>query len=616
MFIDNVDIFAYMQQAKFVPGYRNWEISRNIHSIRSAFKKMITRSDEIPYKNSIRNITREDLSRAMDLFDAHVASRGKLPFEIKLRYLSRHGSNIYMLVKAAITKWDEYGEPTCMKGCNMDITNFVVRKNELIQQNEKYDMILEGINAGVWERNLKTGFEWWSDKFYELLGYRPGEIKASYHNFREYLVHPADLEIMNAAIDAHLEQRASYLVEIRLLHKDGNYYWFETAGKAKFSDDGTAEKMVGSIINRHNKRMLEQELEKNQFLFGEAGRIIKTGGWQFRFGSDCAAWTKQIFEIYEIEEGRQPSVDESINYYHGESKKVIRHAFENLLAFDEPYDLELQFVTAKGNKKWVRTTVNLLKDNFGKTIAAGGILQDITGQKERELELRKINDVNIEQNERLSNFAHIVTHNLHSHAGNISSLVNLLEAAQTPSEKDEVMRYMKKMCASLNNTISELRDLVKTRHNTAPSRADVYFETVFNNVLDILQPTIKKTKATIESSFQGCPLVSYVPAYIESILLNLISNAVKYRHPQRAPHITVKTYSNNHNYFLTVTDNGKGIDLEKNHEQIFGMYKTFDQQPESNGIGLFITRNQVQSMGGNIYVCSTPGEGTTFTVQF
>ena len=59
MFIDNVDIFAYMQQAKFVPGYRNWEISRNIHSIRSAFKKMITRSDEIPYKNSIRNITRK-----------------------------------------------------------------------------------------------------------------------------------------------------------------------------------------------------------------------------------------------------------------------------------------------------------------------------------------------------------------------------------------------------------------------------------------------------------------------------------------------------------------------------------------------------------------------------
>ena len=114
------------------------------------------------------------------------------------------------------------------------------------------------------------------------------------------------------------------------------------------------------------------------------------------------------------------------------------------MAFDEPYDLELQIVTAKGNKKWVRTTGNLLKDNFGKTIAAGGILQDITGQKERELELRKINDVNIEQNERLSNFAHIVTHNLHSHAGNISSLVNLLEAAQTPSEKDEVMRYMKK----------------------------------------------------------------------------------------------------------------------------------------------------------------------------
>lgn len=616
MFIDNVDIFAYMQQAKFSPGYRNWEISRNIHSVRSAFKKMITRSDEIPYKNSIRNITREDLSKAMDMFDAHIASRGKLPFEIKIRYLSKHGSNIYMLIKAAVTKWDEDGEPVSMKGCNMDITNFVERKNELFRQNEKYDMILEGINAGVWERNLKTGFEWWSDKFYELLGYRPGEIKASYHNFQQYLVHPADLELMNAAIDAHLEHRTTYLLEVRLLHKDGNYYWYETSGKAKFADDGTAEKIVGSIINKHNKRMLEQELEKNQFLLGEAGKIIKTGGWQFRFDSDGAAWTTQVFDIYEITDEKQPSVDESINYYYGASKQVIRNAFENLLAFDEPYDLELQIVTAKGNKKWVRTTGNPLKNKNGKIIAVGGTIQDITEQKERELELKRINEVNIEQNKRLNNFAHIVTHNLNSHASNISSLLGLFEISKTEEEKTEVLHYLDKMSASLNNTITELRDLVKTQHTSTPARTDVHFETVFSNVLNILQPTIKKTKTVIEWNFEACPLLSYVPAYVESILLNLVSNAIKYRHPQRVPHINLKSYCTNSNYFLTVTDNGKGIDLEKNHEEIFGMYKTFDQQPESTGIGLFITRNQVQSMGGNIYVCSTPGEGTTFTVQF
>ena len=171
------------------------------------------------------------------------------------------------------------------------------------------------------------------------------------------------------------------------------------------------------------------------------------------------------------------------------------------------------------------------------------------------------------------------------------------------------------MCASLNNTISELRDLVKTRHNTAPSRADVYFETVFNNVLDILQPTIKN-QSDDRIQFSGLPVSvlcaglhrkHFVESYFKCRQIpSSATGAAYYR----------KTYSNNHNYFLTVTDNGKGIDLEKNHEQIFGMYKTFDQQPESNGIGLFITRNQVQSMGGNIYVCSTPGEGTTFTVQF
>lgn len=616
MFIENVDIFAYLHQSKPTAGYRNWEISHNIHPLRTNFKKMITRSDEIPYKNSIRNITREDLALAMDLFDAHVASKGKIPFEIKVKYLSKYGSSIYMLIKAAVSRWNENGEALSMKGCNMDITNFVARKNELFLQNEKYDLVLESINAGVWERNLVTGSEWWSDKFYELLGYKPGEIKASFYNFQNYLLHPDDVKKVEQAIAADLAKNQPHLLEVRLLHKDGNYYWFETAGSVKHNAEGRPEKMVGSIINRHKKVTLEAELEDIRYLLNETGKITKAGGWEFRFDGSGSAWTPHVFDIFEISNQTPPSVEESINFFKGASREIISSAFDKLVAFGRPYDLELQMLTAKGNRKWIRTTGKPLLNSEGKSIGAAGMVQDITCQKERELELIRINEMNTEQNKRLNNFAQIVSHNLHSHAGNISSLINLFEISQTAEEKTEVLQHLKKMSGSLNNTIDELHHLVRAQNDVASVKTDVSFESVFKNVLNILRPNTRQANAVIESDFEPCACIRYVPAYLESILLNLISNSLKYHHPQRAPHIMVKTYQKNNSCFLSVSDNGSGIDLERNHDQIFGMYNTFHANPDARGIGLYITRTQVESLGGKIYVCSTPGEGTTFTIQF
>ena len=104
------------------------------------------------------------------------------------------------------------------------------------------------------------------------------------------------------------------------------------------------------------------------------------------------------------------------------------------------------------------------------------------------------------------------------------------------------------------------------------------------------------------------------PAYLESIMHNLISNALRYCHAERNPRISIKGFQENNTYILEISDNGIGIDLDKNGDKIFGLYNTFSNSTNSRGIGLFITKNQVEAMGGRIKVKSEIGKGSTFKI--
>ena len=120
----------------------------------------------------------------------------------------------------------------------------------------------------------------------------------------------------------------------------------------------------------------------------------------------------------------------------------------------------------------------------------------------------------------------------------------------------------------------------------------------------------------IESDFSEAQSIQYIPAYMESILLNLITNAIKYKHEDRNAIIKLKTYVKNDKTILEVKDNGRGIDMDKFGKKLFGMYKTFHYNEDAVGIGLFITKNQIESLNGEIFVESEVEKGTTFKIQF
>ena len=128
---------------------------------------------------------------------------------------------------------------------------------------------------------------------------------------------------------------------------------------------------------------------------------------------------------------------------------------------------------------------------------------------------------------------------------------------------------------------------------------------------------ITSGNAEVHHNFDALSEVRFVPAYMESILLNLLTNAIKYKHPDRDAKIHFESgITEEGKGFLKISDNGQGIDMEKFGDKVFGMYKTFHHNTDAVGIGLFITKNQIESQNGSIEVESEVGVGTTFTIGF
>jgi signal transduction histidine kinase len=159
-----------------------------------------------------------------------------------------------------------------------------------------------------------------------------------------------------------------------------------------------------------------------------------------------------------------------------------------------------------------------------------------------------------------------------------------------------------------------LNEVINIRTNIGLVSECCNLKQYIESAQSVLSEQIALNEVIITNIVPNDVMVNYNPAYLESILFNIISNSIRYRHPDRKPIILIKWINENEKNILQISDNGVGIDLVKNADKIFGMYKTFTNNSDSKGIGLFITKNQIDAMGGNITVESEPNIGTTFKI--
>jgi len=306
------------------------------------------------------------------------------------------------------------------------------------------------------------------------------------------------------------------------------------------------------------------------------------------------------------------------DFIHPDDRKInfaqLEKCFKKEMKF---YACECRMQHKSGDWLWIEIRGKVVKwGDDDKPLLMLGTYADIHERKTMEQERKKAMEVISGQNGRLLNFAHIVSHNLRSHTGNIQMLLDMITHETEEEEKEKMMQMLVINTSNLQQSLAHLNEVVDVHSNIEYNKKNLNLYREVDRMLDVLSQSLRQVNAIQTVEVDPEITIEYDPAYLESILLNLVTNSIKYRDTNRQLHIHIKAYKKGDTTLLEITDNGIGIDLKLHGHKLFGMYKTFHNNNDARGIGLFLVKNQVDAMGGKIEASSTIGEGTTFRVEF
>lgn len=228
-------------------------------------------------------------------------------------------------------------------------------------------------------------------------------------------------------------------------------------------------------------------------------------------------------------------------------------------------------------------------------------------------DLLNTNQQLVVQNNELQQFSYTVSHNLRGPVASMLGLMNLYHLSLDASERSSIFALIEKSAHSLETVIHDLNKIIDIRKDKFHATEKVSLETEVNLVTQSLSAFIAEKDVTIRPNFEADEIIS-IKAYVNSILYNLISNAIQYRSPDRSLVINISSYRKDDYVVIEVSDNGLGIDLDRFAGDLFKLYKRFHTHVEGKGLGLYLVKQQVEKMNGRIEVASTPGEWTRFNV--
>jgi signal transduction histidine kinase len=265
--------------------------------------------------------------------------------------------------------------------------------------------------------------------------------------------------------------------------------------------------------------------------------------------------------------------------------------------------------------RWFCFSVNPVYGDNHEFLGVAFSAVDIDKRKRLEMERQKITDDLIARNRDLEQFAYIVSHNLRAPIANIIGLGEIIKRSDDAKRK-VILSSLDTSISRLDDVVRDLNDILQVKRNLSESRVSIALNALVENIKASLGQTVRLTNTEIETDFSEAPELLSIRSYLYSIFYNLISNSIKYGLPSRSPRLQIYSKRSGDQISIHFRDNGSGIDLDKYGDELFGMYKRFHPEKEGKGLGLFMTKHQVEALGATIDVASTPNKGTEFTITF
>ncbi|PCI32195.1 MAG: hypothetical protein COB54_07990 [Alphaproteobacteria bacterium] len=527
-------------------------------------------------------------------------------------------------VKSTIVPFlDDRGRPYKYVSARTDVTR-------LRQSEERLKRSQDFANIGNWDWNISTGKLYWSDNIWPLFGYDKDNMETTYDNFLA-AIHPDDRDWIVEAIHNCVEHGADYNVEHRVVWPDGSSHWVQQSGDVVRDKSGSPVNMLGVVHDIDKRKRAELNLIERERLLHEAQALSHMGNWQANLITGKRLWSDEIYRIIGHEPG---SVEPSAGYFfrliHPDDQEQIstskNWAYEIGLK-----DIQYRIVLPDGTVRHVHDLGKVTRDPEGNVIMLSGTLQDVTDRVKAEQDLIEAREEAENANRAKSQFLSGMSHELRTPMNAIVGFGQLLkmetEQPLNDSQKENVDEIIK-ASHHLLELINDVLDLAKVESGRIDlSLEAITYAEVINETRQLIMPlaqnrgitlnvTHNNHDVTFEQLLEKQDTLRADRIRLKQVLLNLLSNAVKYNRENGQITIACNRGTDNKTR-ITITDTGKGL-TGSQQAQLFKPFSRLQEENsdiEGTGIGLVITKDLIELMGGTIGLDSTPGVGSSFWIE-
>ena len=489
---------------------------------------------------------------------------------------------------------------------------------KLIQSSEielrKLSLIATTTNNSVIITDSYGHIEWVNSSFEESTGYSLEEVKG--RKPKDFLqVKDKRTAEARKKLSTALFQKKAVEVEIINIDKFSNEYVISLQITPVVDKDGDVINFIAlqkDITSEVNHR---KEMERVNFRMDEITKGSYIGMWEFDLDSRATLWNDVMYDIYEVEHTLENLYPFWRNALHPEDYQLVVKTIDSLIDGQaRSAIIEYRVLCGKDHDilKYVRTTLILEKENRRNARKILGSTIDISAEKNFENAILKKNEELTKINGELDQFVYSVSHDLRSPLMSIKGILSVMDIAQNDEERKMYLSLIDKSVNRLDGTILEILDFSRN------ARLDVVYtefnireliENIFSDLAYVTNDPI-----ILNLDIQDTDVIQLDKSRVEILLKNLISNGIKYRRQtNEGSFVKVSVLSKEDEYQIIVSDNGEGIS-EENKQKVFEMFYRASSSSSGTGLGLYICKDIVEKMKGNIILDSKSGVGTVISL--
>jgi PAS domain S-box-containing protein len=578
---------------------RYWNV---LFRSRSAARITGWSNDEVADRRYDTLVHPDDVVATKELFAVARSKPGK---PTVITYRTRHKQGHYIWVECVLNSLLNDPDVGAIV-CNFrDITDRVLAEEQVRDKNRQIGSILESITDGFIALDRSFCYTYANRRIGEMVGIEAGQLIGKYvWDLFPDAVNSSTYRAFRLAME---EQR--YILNVDYYPPLGlwqeSHIYPSPQGLSVFIRDITERKLAEASMQQSesNLRSVFENTDLAIILFDMDARLQS-------FNNNA----RRLADVYFKAELR---IGESAFYYClPERVADVKHILQKLRR-KSPIAYEVSYRVTADQMQWFEVRwVNVLNPE-NQPIGIILTLKDITAKKQADQERDRITADLIQRNKDLEQFTYIVSHNLRAPVANIKGLADLLSADISPDDENVIaLNALNTSVSNLDKVIIDLNHILQVNSQANDTLELVSLPLLIDEVKSANSQLIQKNNAQIICDFDAISELTSLKGYIYSIFQNLIVNSIKYHRVDIAPVITIVSKTEGGKACLYFTDNGKGIDMQRDGRQLFGLYKRFDLSVEGKGMGLFMVKTQVGRLGGKITVESAINKGSTFKLEF